>query len=176
MSPKTHQSAYQLAWNKLTEIVLNQSSFWRIVSKQFFLYIHTETSSFSFSCFPISLFFFFLFSYSFVVVCAVYSETVENDQSPHIVLDTTMTPVISEISKSFTSVLALPTISGSFGQEGDIRQWRDINEHQGRYLLQVMPPSDIIPEVIRSIIVYMNMSNAAILFDKSFGKWHIRSK
>lgn len=83
-----------------------------------------------------------------------------------------MTPVISEISKSFTSVLALPTISGSFGQEGDIQQWRDIDEAKRRYLLQVMPPSDIIPEVIRSIIARMNMTNAGILFDNSFGKCH----
>lgn len=103
-------------------------------------------------------------------MCAVYTETVEIGKSPHIVVDTTMTPVLSEITKSFTSVLALPTISGTFGQEGDIRQWRDINEEQRRYLLQVMPPSDIIPEVIRSIIYYMNMTNAGILFDKTFGE------
>lgn len=33
-----------------------------------------------------------------------------------------------------------------------------------------MQPADIIPEVIRSIVEYMNITNAAILFDKSFGK------
>lgn len=32
-----------------------------------------------------------------------------------------------------------------------------------------MPPGDIIPEVIRSIVKYMNITNAAILFDESFG-------
>lgn len=80
---------------------------------------------------------------------------------------------MSEIAKSFTSVLALPTISGAFGQDGDIRQWRDIDHEKRQYLLQVMPPSDIIPEVIRSIIVYMNMTNAAILFDKTFGKFFL---
>lgn len=102
-------------------------------------------------------------------MCEVYSEAVENEEPPHIVLDMTKTPVMSEIAKSFTSVLALPTISGAFGQEGDIRQWRDINNEKREYLLQVMPPSDVIPEVIRSIILYMNMTNAAILFDKNFG-------
>lgn len=39
----------------------------------------------------------------FPKVCDVYTENVEMDKSPHIVLDTTMTPVISEIAKSFTS-------------------------------------------------------------------------
>lgn len=102
-------------------------------------------------------------------VCAVYSSAVESDEPPHIILDTTNTPVISEIAKSFTSVLALPTISGSFGQNGDIQQWREIDEEKKRYLLQVMPPADVIPEIIRSIVLQMNMTNAAILFDKTFG-------
>lgn len=31
-----------------------------------------------------------------------------------------------------------------------------------------MPPGDILPEVIRAIIVYMNITNAAILYDDTF--------
>lgn len=31
-----------------------------------------------------------------------------------------------------------------------------------------MPPADVIPEVIRSIILYMNITNAAILYDETF--------
>lgn len=31
-----------------------------------------------------------------------------------------------------------------------------------------MPPIDILPEVIRAIVVYMNITNAAILYDDSF--------
>lgn len=103
-------------------------------------------------------------------VCSIYTEAVKNNQPPHIVLDTTITNVASETVKSLTSSLGLPTVSASFGQEGDIRQWRDINDQKRQYLLQVMPPSDIIPEVVRSIIVYMNITNAAILYDESFGK------
>lgn len=107
-------------------------------------------------------------------MCAVYTENVEMGKSPHIVLDMTMSRVLSEVAKSFTSVLGLPTISGSFGQEGDIHQWRNISEEKRQYLLQVMPPSDVIPEVIRSIIKYMNYSNAGILFDKTFGEYHLK--
>ena len=31
-----------------------------------------------------------------------------------------------------------------------------------------MPPADIIPEVIRGIVEYMNITNAAILYDETF--------
>lgn len=92
------------------------------------------------------------------------------DQVPHLVFDTTKTPIISEIAKFFTSALGLPTVSSGVGQKGDIYQWRNITKAKQKYLLQVMPPSDIIPEVIRSIVINKNMSNAAILFDGTFGK------
>lgn len=105
-----------------------------------------------------------------IPVCSVYTEAIKSNQPPHIVFDTTITNVASETVKSLTSALGLPTVSASFGQEGDIRQWRDLTDQKRQYLLQVMPPSDIIPEVIRSIIVYMNITNAAILYDESFGK------
>lgn len=103
-------------------------------------------------------------------MCEVYSDAVENGQPPHLVLDTTKTPVISEIAKSFTAALGLPTISAGFGKNTDIYQWRNIDMEKRKYLLQIMPPSDLIPDVIRSIVIYMNMSDAAILFDDSFGK------
>lgn len=37
--------------------------------------------------------------------------------------------------------------------------------------LQVMPPSDLIPEVVRGIITYMNITNAAVLYDETFSKY-----
>lgn len=82
---------------------------------------------------------------------------------------------MSEIAKSFTSTLELPTVSSGFGQKGDIHQWRNISEEKQAYLLQVMPPADIIPEIIRSIAINTDMTNAAILFDETFGKcWFIK--
>lgn len=94
----------------------------------------------------------------------------EDRSPPHLVLDNTMTGLISETVKSFTKALQLPTISGSFGQEGDLRQWRDIDDTQQDYLIQIMPPADIIPEIVRTIVINQNISNAAILFDNSYGK------
>lgn len=92
-------------------------------------------------------------------------------EPPHVVLDATMTGLASETVKSFTSALALPTISASFGQDGDLRQWRNINDDEQKYLIQIMPPADLIPEIVRAIVLQQNISNAAILFDNTFGNF-----
>lgn len=104
----------------------------------------------------------------FFSVCSRYSESLKANQPPHVIFDTTLTGVSSETVKSVSSALGLPCVSASLGQEGDLRQWRDLNDKKKNYLLQVMPPIDILPEVIRSIVVYMNITNAAILYDDSF--------
>nr|QBB73016.1 ionotropic receptor [Protaetia brevitarsis] len=101
-------------------------------------------------------------------LCKNYGSMLEDRSPPHIVLDNTMTGLISETVKSFTKALQLPTISGSFGQEGDLRQWRDIDDSQQDYLIQIMPPADVVPEIVRTIVINQNISNAAILFDNSY--------
>ncbi|PSN38557.1 Ionotropic receptor 25a [Blattella germanica] len=101
------------------------------------------------------------------MMCTEYNNSIAEKNPPHIVLDFTMSSVPSETAKSFTAALGLPTISTSFGQEGDLRQWRTLDEREKKYLIQIMPPADIIPEVIRSIVVSQNITNAGILFDDS---------
>lgn len=87
------------------------------------------------------------------------------------VIDTTKAGGSSETVKSFTASLGLPTVSGSYGQEGDLRQWRDLNADKQKYLLQVMPPVDMIPQVVRSIVKYQNITNAAILYDETISRF-----
>lgn len=65
------------------------------------------------------------------------------NQPPHVIFDTTLTGVSSETVKSVSSALGIPTVSASFGQDGDLRQWRDITEKKKNYLLQVMPPGNL---------------------------------
>ncbi|XP_074039015.1 ionotropic receptor 25a isoform X1 [Leptinotarsa decemlineata] len=101
-------------------------------------------------------------------LCSTYNAMLETQTYPHLVLDTTMTGLGSETVKSFTQALALPTISASFGQEGDLRQWRNIDENEKDYLIQICPPADIIPEIVRTLVLNQNITNAAILFDNSF--------
>lgn len=66
--------------------------------------------------------------------------------------DTTLTGVASETVKSLTSALALPTISSSFGQEGDLRQWRDISDEKRNFLLQVKSPYGCQEKLLKSIL------------------------
>nr|ALR72535.1 ionotropic receptor IR6 [Colaphellus bowringi] len=101
-------------------------------------------------------------------LCSTYSSMLDAQAYPHLVLDTTMTGLGSETVKTFTQALALPTISASFGQEGDLRQWRNIDDNEKDFLIQISPPADIIPEIVRTLVLNQNITNAAILFDKSF--------
>lgn len=101
-------------------------------------------------------------------ICTVYSDLIKKDKAPHVIFDATKTGVSSETVKSLASALGIPTVSAAFGQEGDLRQWRELTDKKKLYLLQVMPPADILTEVVRSIVIYMNITNAAILYDDSF--------
>lgn len=42
--------------------------------------------------------------------------------------------------------------------------------NEEEYLVQISPPGDIIPEMVRTLVLNQNITNAAILFDDSFGK------
>lgn len=83
------------------------------------------------------------------LVCKTYGQSVEDGQPPHAVFDTTMTGIGSETVKTFTAGLRLPTISASFGQ---LRLWKNSSADAKKYLIQVIPPADVIPNVIRAII------------------------
>ncbi|KAF5269354.1 hypothetical protein FQA39_LY08746 [Lamprigera yunnana] len=101
-------------------------------------------------------------------ICKTYAAMGVPKTGPHLVLDTTMTGLGSETVKVFSKSLGIPTISGSFGQQEDLRQWRDLNRDQLKYLIQIVPPADVIPEVIKKFVILQNISNAGILFDNTF--------
>lgn len=87
---------------------------------------------------------------------------------PDLVIDTTTAGLGAKVSNSFTAAVGVPTLSAQYGQEGDLLYWRNLNADQQGYLVQVMPPADLIPEVIRHLCVQLNITNAAILYDRNF--------
>ncbi|XP_066155907.1 ionotropic receptor 25a-like isoform X1 [Euwallacea fornicatus] len=101
-------------------------------------------------------------------LCATYQQMLDSNVSPHLVLDATRAGLASETVKSFTSALGLPTVSASYGQQGDLRQWRSIQPNEEEYLVQISPPGDIIPEMVRTLVLNQNITNAAILYDDTF--------
>ena len=46
----------------------------------------------------------------------------------------------------------------------------NLTANQTKYLIQVMPPSDIIPQIVQLVAQLQNMTNAAVLYDETFGK------
>lgn len=55
------------------------------------------------------------------------------------------------------------------------RQWRNLDGEQQKYLVQINPPADIIPEIVRSIVVAQNITNAGIMFDDTFGMYVLKN-
>ena len=41
-------------------------------------------------------------------------------------------------------------------------------DEQKKYLIQVRPPGDLLPDIIRDLVLATNITNAAILYDSSF--------
>ena len=46
--------------------------------------------------------------------------------------------VASEVVKSLSLTLGLPTVSSTYGKAGDIREWHDLTASQKNYLIQVL--------------------------------------
>ncbi|XP_072753212.1 ionotropic receptor 25a isoform X2 [Anoplolepis gracilipes] len=113
-------------------------------------------------------------SESLDTICDVWDSAVSRGGSavPDLVLDVTRIGLGAEASSSFTAAMGIPTLSAQYGQEDDIRYWRDLDLNQKNYLIQVMTPGDLMPEVIRQLAIQMNITNAGILFDKNFIMTH----
>ena len=79
---------------------------------------------------------FYLFFGNYLV-CQKYDEAIQNNHAPHLVLDLTKYGNASQNLKFVTLALALPTISASFGQMGDLLHWNRLTKAESQYLLQV---------------------------------------
>merc|ERR1719402_1523323 len=105
-------------------------------------------------------------------VCAELDSMIDAGTPPDIVLDFTRATrdsgVASEVVKSLSLTLGLPTVSSTYGEAGDIREWRDLTASQKNYLIQVRPPGDLIPDILRDLIMMQNITNAGILYDHTF--------
>ncbi|BES98926.1 glutamate receptor [Nesidiocoris tenuis] len=101
-------------------------------------------------------------------LCDTFNVSASAGKAPHLILDTTLIGVTSEAVKTFSKALGVPTLSASFGQEGDLRQWRALEGETAKYLVQISPPADLIPEVVRSTVILQNITSAGIVFDDSF--------
>lgn len=106
---------------------------------------------------------------SSVSVCDQFSALFSaNVLSPVVVLDTTTNEPQSSIVKRVARKLKIPTLSASYGYKGDIVEWNNLTMEEKEFLVQVMPPGDIIGQMIHDIGASQNLTNAGILYDDSF--------
>ncbi|XP_033323071.2 ionotropic receptor 25a isoform X1 [Megalopta genalis] len=104
-------------------------------------------------------------------ICDAWDSAVDDGEDlrvPDVILDTTMAGLMAKIANSFTAAMGVPTLSAQYGQEGDLIYWRNLNEDQAEYLIQVMPPADLIPEAVKQLALRLTITNAAILYDGNF--------
>ena len=57
-------------------------------------------------------------------MCGTWEFTLQGKQIPDLVLDTTTAGLSTETVNAVTAALGLPTVSGEFGQEGDLRYFQ----------------------------------------------------
>ncbi|CAM1317771.1 Uncharacterised protein g6837 [Pycnogonum litorale] len=91
---------------------------------------------------------------------------------PLVVFDTTIGGQSSSAVKRIVRTLKIPTVSATYGFQGDIKEWKDLTSSEEQYLIQVMPPGDIIGQFVHDVGSSLNMSSAGILFDDSFVMKH----
>ncbi|XP_020709243.2 ionotropic receptor 25a-like [Athalia rosae] len=105
-----------------------------------------------------------------ISICGVWDTAVRQNSNkiPDLILDTTMIGPGSRTVNSFAAAMGLPTLSAQFGHGNGLGKWKNFKANQANYLIQVMPPADLVPEAIRQLVITMNVSNAAILFDDNF--------
>nr|CAD7434562.1 unnamed protein product [Timema monikensis] len=75
-------------------------------------------------------------------LCKVYNDSLEEKKAPHVVIDTTIAGVPSEVVKAFTSALGLPTLSASHGQDGDLRNSHPLPSFILRMMFKESSPKD----------------------------------
>lgn len=95
--------------------------------------------------------------------------------APVVLLDTTMDGPQSSMVKKVTRQLKIPTLTTSYGHLGDIVEWKGLNSAEQEYLVQIMPPTDIIGQIVHDVGASQNLTTAGILYDDSFCEYFFYS-
>ena len=95
---------------------------------------------------------------------------IDSGAAPDVVLDLSTGGDTSEVAKSLSLTLGLPTVSTTMGEAGDIKEWSALTAEQEKYLVQVRSPAEMFRDINKDMVAHTKISNAAILFDESFSK------
>ena len=103
-------------------------------------------------------------------VCGELDSMIDSGSPPDVVLDLSTSGDSSEVVKSLSLSLGLPTVTSTMGEAGDIINWSELTAEQQKYLVQVRSPAEMFRDIIKDMVTHTKISNAAILFDESFSK------
>ena len=95
---------------------------------------------------------------------------IDSGSPPDVVLDLSTAGESSEVVKSLSLTLGLPTVSSSMGEAGHIKEWSGLTSEQEKYLVQVRSPTDMLRYLFRDLAMRTGINNVAILFDESFSE------
>ena len=108
---------------------------------------------------------------------------IDDEQPPDLVLDLTHSGLISEVIKSLSLDLGLPTVTTTMGEDIKylilnscffliylfwISEWSKLTEEQAKYLIQVRSPADTFQTIVHDLALETNITDAAIFYDESF--------
>ena len=95
---------------------------------------------------------------------------IDSGSPPDVVLDLSTAGESSEVVKSLSLTLGLPTVSSSMGEAGHIKEWSGLTSEQEKYLVQVRSPTDMLRYLFRDLATRTGINNVAIVFDESFSE------
>jgi len=101
-------------------------------------------------------------------VCSKLDNLIDDGTPPDLILDLSYGDITSEVVKSLSLTLGLPTVTSTMGEKEDINEWMELTPEQEKYLIQVRGPHDLFQFIIRDLAFATNITNAAVLFDDDF--------
>ena len=102
-----------------------------------------------------------------LALCGKLDGMIDAGNPPDIIVDTVLSGFYPEIVRTTSYTLGLPTLSLSYHNTDT--KWNEVNAKMEQYLVHIRPPGDVITGIIREVVFRQNITNAAILFDDSFG-------
>ena len=101
-------------------------------------------------------------------LCTKLDGMIDSETPPDLIVDSAKSGFFPDVVRTTSYTLGLPTLSLNYHNQDT--SWQGLNSAMQNYLVHVRPPGDVIPGIIREVISRQNITNAAILYDNSFGK------
>ena len=103
-------------------------------------------------------------------LCGTLDGMIDAGNPPDLIVDSVASGFYPDVIRTTSYTLGLPTLSLNYHNSDT--KWSQLNTKMEQYLVHIRPPGDVITGIIREVVSRQNITNAAILFDDTFGKCH----